>query len=94
MNSKEEILKKHAEYYFIFSGETKNEDIFEFKGKILSAMDEYRSQGEQEMAIKFATWMEDGNFYRSEENGVRYYHKSREERYTKEQLYELFKQSL
>lgn len=55
---------------------------------------EYRSIGEREAAIGFATWMEDGNFYRSVENGIRYYHKSREEKYTKEQLYEIYKQSL
>lgn len=103
-NSKEEILKKHITATGIKMGETElsmRQSILdteksnpEFFDSILSAMTEYRSIGEREAAIGFATWMEDGNFYRSVENGIRYYHKTREEKYTKEQLYEIYKQSL
>lgn len=85
-NSKEEILKNHIPGIDFLHNE--------IKYAALSAMTEYRSIGERESAIGFATWMEDGNFYRSVENGIRYYHKTREEKYTKEQLYEIYKQSL
>jgi len=52
-----------------------------------SAMDLAR----EDEAVAFATWLEDGNFWKSEENGIRYYQSNTIKKSTKEQLYQLFK---
>jgi len=91
MNSKEEILKKHCT---IFNEGSPTEWVDSPPKRIYAAMDEYRSIGEREMAIRFAEWI-DRNQYRCmgndgdwrESNGAPVAS-------TTEQLYELFKQSL
>lgn len=106
MNSKEitaeDLFIKHFVVAAIKNGETEESAIKMYKeNKVrdpevlsvyLNCMDEYRSQGEQEMAIKFANWMAQNEYQDLEGHWWDGYASSKF--YTTEELYEIFKQSL
>jgi hypothetical protein len=91
MNSKEEILKKHCT---IFNEGIQTEWVDSPPKRIYAAMDEYRSIGEQEMAIKFKKWCDKEGWVWNAGKNLRKGGVKNSIYFSYESVYELFKQSL